>query len=218
MIDVSNSQPLGSDPVALVAGVLAEDDSAVERLFSLYRRGLTGYFAHQFGYQDAEDLVTETLRTVWQEVRAGSLREPERLAGFVIAIARRIGYRVIEERTHSRRWESQIDQVPAVFDRLQTAAESLEDSLCKAQQRGVMLRVLRAMSGRERKALHRFYVLEQTTEQIQREMGMTETQFRLTKRRAQSRFGELGKMQLRPPVSRLSAQSEKTSIARASCS
>jgi hypothetical protein len=73
------------------------------------------------------------------------------------------------------------------------------------------------MSGRDREVLHRFYLLEQPPEQIQIEMGMTETQFRLTKQRAKSRFGELGKKLLTPPVARLSARSQTVSIGRAAC-
>lgn len=217
MIDLSASQPLGSDSVALVEGILAGEDGAVEKLFARYTRGLTFYFVRQFGSQDVDDLVTETLTLVWEAIRAGSIREPERLAGFVMTIARRVGYRLIEERTHSRQAESSIDHEPAVFNCLQAAAESPEDSLFKTQQQTVMLRVLRGMSRRDREVLHRFYLLEQTPEQIQEDMGMTDTQFRLTKHRAKSRFGELGKKLLTPPVARLSARSQTTPIRRIAC-
>jgi RNA polymerase sigma-70 factor (ECF subfamily) len=217
MIDLSASQPLGSDSVALVEGILAGEDGAVARLFASYRRGLTFYFGRQFGPQDAEDLVTEALTVVWEAIRSGSIREPERLAGFVMTIARRIGYRVIEERTHSRRAETSIDDEYVGLNGLQTAAESPEDSLFKTQQQTVMLRVLREMSERDRDVLRRFYLLEQAPEQIQLEMGMTETQFRLTKHRAKSRFGELGKKLLTPPVARRSARSQTVSIGRAAC-
>ena len=217
MIDVSTAQPLGSDSVALVEGILANDDGAVERLFALYRRGLTFHFARQFGAQDAEDLVTETLTSVWEAIWAGSIREPERLAGFVMTIARRTGYRVIEERTHSRRSEDRIDHEPTVFNGLQTAAESPGDALFNAQRQTAMLRVLGGMSVRDREVLHRFYLLEQTPERIHSEMGMTETQFRLTKSRAKSRFGEMGRKLLTPPSARRPAQGEKTLIRRIAC-
>ena len=217
MIDVSTAPLLVSDSVALVEGILANDDGAVERLFALYRRGLTVYFARQFGSQDAEDLVAETLTVVWEAIRAGSIREPERLAGFVMTIARRTGYRVIEERTHSRRSEDRIDHEHTVFNGLQTAAESPEDALFSAQQQTVMLRVLGGMSVRDREVLHRFYLLEQTPEHIQSEMSMTETQFRLAKSRAKSRFGELGKRLLTPPSARRPTQRETTPIRRIAC-
>jgi len=55
----------------------------------------------------------------------------------------------------------------------------------------------------EREILRRFYLEEQTQEQICAEMGLTETQFRLLKSRAKARFGELGRRRLRHPVLRV---------------
>jgi RNA polymerase sigma-70 factor (ECF subfamily) len=205
MINTSIIQPSGSDCVALVEGILAKDNRAVEGLFARYRRGLTFYFTRQFGPQDTEDLVTETLTMAWEAIRAGSVREPERLTGFVMTIARRNGYRVMEERTHARRSEEWIDHESPNPSGLHISAGSQEDSLINAQHRAVMLRVLRTMSARDREVLNRFYLLEQTPERIQSEMAMTDTQFRLTKSRAKARFGEIGKQLLRPPAIRLSA-------------
>jgi DNA-directed RNA polymerase specialized sigma subunit len=59
-----------------------------------------------------------------------------------------------------------------------------------------MEQVLRSMSARDREILTRFYLQEQTQEQICAEMNLTETQFRLLKSRAKARFGELGKRRL----------------------
>jgi RNA polymerase sigma-70 factor, ECF subfamily len=55
------------------------------------------------------------------------------------------------------------------------------------------MRILRSIGKRDREVLIRFYLEEQTPERICREMGLTETQFRLIKSRAKARFGELGK-------------------------
>ena len=206
MIDVSNSQAIGPVPAALVEGILAGDKDSVEGLFELYTRGLTFYFARKFGCQDAGDLVTETLMLVWEAIRAGSIREPERLAGFVMTIARRISYRVIEVRTQARQSESYIDHELAICNGLRTTAESPEDALFRAQQQIVMLKVLRGISRRDREVLERFYLLGQSPEQIQAETGMTETQFRLTKSRAKSRFGELGRKLLNQSKGRGLAQ------------
>lgn len=208
MIEVCDSQPPSATSVSLVEGILAEDDGSVEQLFAAYKRGLSFYFGRHFGSQDVDDLVTDTLTIVWEAIRSGSIREPERLAGFVMTIARRVSYRVINERTKSRQAESRIDHEPAIYNGLQTATESPEDSLFRAQQQTVMLRVLRGMSRRDREVLRRFYLLEQSVEQIQTEMGMTETQFRLTKSRAKATFGELGRKLLSPSTVRRPGQRE----------
>ena len=200
MIEASNPRMSVSVHISLVEGILSEDGGSVEQLFTGFKRGLTFYFERKFGAQEADDLVTETLMIVWKEVRSGSVREPERLAGFVMTVARRLGFRVVEQRTHSRQAESHIDHEPAVFNKLRTSSESPEDSMIRAQQQTVMLTVLRSLSERDREVLDRFYLQEQSPEHIQSEMRMTETQFRLTKNRAKARFGLLGKRLVTPPL------------------
>jgi DNA-directed RNA polymerase specialized sigma24 family protein len=52
------------------------------------------------------------------------------------------------------------------------------------------------MSRRDRDILTRFYLHEQSQEQICQDMNISETQFRLLKSRAKARFGEMGKKKL----------------------
>ncbi len=63
----------------------------------------------------------------------------------------------------------------------------------------LMQKVLRGISSRDREILTRFYLYEQTQEQICEEMSLTQTQFRLLKSRAKARFGEIGKRRLTGP-------------------
>ena len=58
---------------------------------------------------------------------------------------------------------------------------------------------MRNVSARDREILTRFYLLNQSQEQICDEMGLNNTQFRLLKSRAKARFGELGRRTLRRP-------------------
>ena len=60
-----------------------------------------------------------------------------------------------------------------------------------------MYKVLQKVSRRDREILIRYYLLEQTQEEICSEMNLTETQFRLLKSRAKARFGELGRRVIR---------------------
>ncbi|HYA19008.1 MAG TPA: sigma factor-like helix-turn-helix DNA-binding protein, partial [Bryobacteraceae bacterium] len=68
-----------------------------------------------------------------------------------------------------------------------------ENSVMARQRADIARRVLEGVSRRDREILRRFYVLEQTQEQICEEMGLTYNQFRLLKSRAKARFGELGR-------------------------
>lgn len=187
-----DSQPSGSNSTSLVEGILAADEGSMERLFGLYKRGLVYFFARQFGPQDAEDLAAETLTLVCEAIRARSMRDPDRLSGFVMTVARRLGVRIVHERTESRRRERSIDHDPVVVSEILTSVESPENALIKTQQHNLMLSVLRALSTRDREVLERFYLHEQSPEKIQAEMGMTETQYRLTKSRAKAKFVLLG--------------------------
>ena len=64
------------------------------------------------------------------------------------------------------------------------------------QRTELIEKVLSELADRDWEVLTRFYLHEQSQEQICAEMGLTETQFRLLKSRAQARFGEWGKKKL----------------------
>ena len=71
---------------------------------------------------------------------------------------------------------------------LPTAAPDPETNVIVRQQQEIMLRLLGSLPKRDRDVLIRFYLHEQPAEQIQRELNLTETQFRLIKSRAKKRF------------------------------
>jgi DNA-directed RNA polymerase specialized sigma subunit len=71
-----------------------------------------------------------------------------------------------------------------------------EEAAILRQHEQVAEAVLRSISGRDREILTRFYLREQTQEEICAEMNLSDTQFRLLKSRAKARFGELGRKRL----------------------
>jgi RNA polymerase sigma factor (sigma-70 family) len=212
-----DSQPSGSNSTHLVEGILAADERSMELLFGVHKRGLVGFFARRFGSQDAEDLAAETLMIVCEAIRAQSIREPERLSGFVLTVARRLGFRLIEQRTTSRQRERSIDHDPVILNEILTASESPEHALLRIQRQSLMLKVLRELSKRDREVLERFYLHEESPEKIQAEMGMTETQFRLTKNRAKARFGSLGQQLMTKPIVRRTVQSAGKAFPASNC-
>ena len=74
--------------------------------------------------------------------------------------------------------------------------ENPEENAMLRQRTELIEKVLSELADRDREVLTRFYLHEQSQEQICAEMGLTETQFRLLKSRAKARFGELGKKKL----------------------
>ena len=61
------------------------------------------------------------------------------------------------------------------------------------QRRMLARRLLGEVSGRDREVLVRFYLKEQSQQEICRDMELTQTQFRLLKSRAKARLGTLGR-------------------------
>jgi len=64
------------------------------------------------------------------------------------------------------------------------------------QREALATKILKSISQRGRDVLTRFYLMEQSQEQICMDMNLTDTQFRLLKSRAKARFAELGKRHL----------------------
>jgi RNA polymerase sigma factor (sigma-70 family) len=93
---------------------------------------------------------------------------------------------------HGRRDCLPIDANATVRDRARTP----EETVIGQEKVELMVKVLRAMSPRDREILTRFYLQEQSQEQICDEMNLTATQFRLLKSRAKARFGDLGQRRL----------------------
>jgi RNA polymerase sigma factor (sigma-70 family) len=176
----------------LVDKIRQNDNTGLEELYRVFSRGVRFYLCRQLGPQDLDDKVHDTFLTVAQAIQRGDLREPERLMGYVRTIVRRQVAAQIEENVQNRKHQIDLDWGLAVSD----AASNPEQTAIQAQNHEIARKVLKSIAPRDREILVRFYLQEQTAEQICAEMGLTETQFRLLKSRAKARFGELGKRQV----------------------
>jgi RNA polymerase sigma-70 factor (ECF subfamily) len=190
----------------LVMRIHRGDDSGMEDLYRLFSRGIRFYLCRQLGMQELDDKVHDTFLIVVQAIRRGDLREPDRLMGFVRTVVRRQVAAHIDHVVHSRRDELHLDVGVRVAD----ARRNPEQNMAFQQKVDFMVEILRQLSERDREILNRFYLREETQEEICRGMTLTETQFRLLKSRAKARFGEMGKRKLQqkalvPFFSRVSA-------------
>ncbi len=177
---------------ALVARIHNGDNGGMEELYRLFARGIRFYLCRQLGMQELDDKVHDTFLIVVQAIQRGDLREPERLMGFVRTVVRRQVAAHIDQVVHSRRDEMHLDVGVRVADRQRNP----EQSMAYKQKSEFMCEILEQLSTRDREILTRFYLDEQTQDEICAEMNLTETQFRLLKSRAKARFGELGKRRL----------------------
>jgi RNA polymerase sigma factor (sigma-70 family) len=178
--------------LALVESIGSGERAGMEELYRIFSRGVRYYLCRQLGPQDLDDKVHDTFLIVVQAIRKGELREPERLMGFVHTVVRRQVAAQIDRAVQSRRDQADMDLTAMVCDARQTPEE---EAIVREHQQ-VAEAVLRNVSTRDREILTRFYLMEQTQEEICDQMGLSETQFRLLKSRAKARFGELGKKKL----------------------
>jgi len=178
--------------VDLVNRIRLNETDGMEELYRLFSKGIRFYLCRQLGPQELDDKVHDTFVVVVQAIRRGELREPSRLMGFVRTIVRRQVAAHIDKVVHTRRDQIDLDSTVRLAD-----PEGNPEEKAMFQQRTDLInRVLGELPDRDREILTRFYLLEQSQDQICSEMALTETQFRLLKSRAKARFGELGKKKL----------------------
>ena len=178
--------------LTLVESIQRGERGGMEELYRVFSRGVRFYLCRQLGPQDLDDRVHDTFLIVVQAISKGELREPERLMGFVRTVVRRQVAAQIDRSVQSRREQAELDSSAAVSDHRDTP----EEAAILRQHEQVAETVLRNVSNRDREILTRFYLMEQTQQEICDEMSLSETQFRLLKSRAKARFGELGKKTL----------------------
>jgi len=185
-LPVPASEPAWAE---VVARIRRGDQSAMEELYRVFSKGVRFFLYRQLGPQDLDDKVHDLFVTITQSIRKGDLHEPDRLMGYVRTVVRRQVAAHIEDAVRARRALTDLDGTLVLSDRHPDPERSAIDK----QNEEVALRVLHSIGKRDREVLIRFYLKEQSSDQICRVMKLTETQFRLIKSRAKARFGELGK-------------------------
>ena len=176
----------------IVHQIAAGDADGFQQLYHSLR-GMRFVITRQLGPSETDDVYHETVLTVYEQIRLGQLREPERLVGYARTImARKITDR-IRERTFARGREAADASADHVIS---DPALDPEQALARHEQRVVAERVLRSLPERDREILIRFYLREQRPQEIQESMGLSENQFRLVKSRAKARFHELCRAKL----------------------
>ena len=182
----------GVDWKAVVEQIRLGDPAGEEDLYRNFASGARLFLQRRLGTQDVEDLVHDLFVIVVETIRRGDLREPERLMGFVRTVLNRqlsLGItRIIHKRETSTELESATD--------LTTAEPTPEQQAAGQQKVAIMKQALRKMSARDREVLTRFYLHEESPERIQKQMGLTPTQFNLLKSRAKARLTELVRRKL----------------------
>lgn len=173
----------------VVERIRSGDPAGMAELYQVFSKGVRFFLYRQLGPRDLDDKLHDVFVIVAQAIQRGDLRDPERLMGYVRTVIRRQVAGHIEDAIQERRNHTELDGTLVLADH----HPDPERKAIEQQNDELAMRVLRSIAKRDREVLVRFYLDEQTPDRICREMGLTETQFRLIKSRAKARFGELGK-------------------------
>ena len=161
------------------------DQGGVEDLYAALSEGARLRLFRHVDPQSVDDRLHEILVIVLEAIRSGELRDPGRLMGFVQTVTRRRVAAHIRGVIQRRRLVEVAVMEPVARER------SPEASAAAREQIDAIGRVLQRLRASDREILVRFYLREESPQQICEEMSLTATQFRLQKSRALARCLEL---------------------------
>ena len=148
------NQPV--DWVDLVARIRAGDERGVSRLREMFQAGIRYFLRRALGHRKIELRQKEVLALLIKNIRETPIDDPNRLASHVLTLLRQY-------------ISSQVTASPhLVSDKESNANRDL----------GAIRTMLASIAAVDREALHRYYVCEETEEQICRDLNMTSIQFR----------------------------------------
>jgi RNA polymerase sigma-70 factor (ECF subfamily) len=165
-----------------VAAAGARLDSAAES--ELYRRlarrvRLYG-LRHLRDAQAAADLVQHVLLTTLERLRAGEVREPDKIASFVLGMCRMT---VLEMRRGSRRREALLEKwLPDSAERAYEAPEP------RALETERLAGCLQALAARERSVVLLSFFADKPAEEVAGELGLSAGNVRVIRHRALGRL------------------------------
>jgi RNA polymerase sigma-70 factor (ECF subfamily) len=176
-----------TSPADLVRRIAAGEKDAEDELVERYAHGVRLVIRQSAPDTYADDIYQETFCLVLQKIRRGEVREPERLSGFIVSVARNL---MIDHLRRTSRQQARED--PAETAVLFSPEPSQLDRLLQEQQKLLARRVLAAMpSERDRTVLFRFYIADDDKERICEDLGLSSTHFNQVLFRARARFRSL---------------------------
>lgn len=183
-----------SGPEALVQRIVRGDPAAESELVNHYSRGVTILLRRLT--RDpvlVDDLHQETFLVVLRKIRAGELRSPAALAGFIRSTARNL--LIADRRKQTRTRATDSDEIAALADQRSAVTGSSSPQLDEvlAEEEGALVRrLLGELSvSRDREILLRFYLCDHSKEQVCRELDVEPHLFNRVLYRARTRLRAL---------------------------
>jgi RNA polymerase sigma-70 factor, ECF subfamily len=171
----------------IVESLMAGEPADLEQVYKACQT-LRYYLYRRIGPEHAEDAYHDVVVGVSVALKRYAVQKPESLESYARAVAYRTIVKYVRGAIRGR-----TQHLVADDGLLRDPSSTPEEAAISSQNRAIAASVLKELSERDRQVLIRFYIREESAEEIQREMKLTPTQFRLIKSRAKARFGELGK-------------------------
>ena len=177
----SSSKAMSDDDAALARriaerpGEAREDEEELARRFAPRIR-LYG-LRHLRDRDAADDLVQQVLLVTLESLRAGRVREPERLASFILGTCRNVA---VELRRGGRRRQ-------ALLDRYLVAEDAMEPVLPPPVR---LADCLQRLAERDRSVLVMTFYAERSADEIAGELGLAAGNVRVVRHRALGRLRE----------------------------
>lgn len=185
MSEVLKAESYTTDLEALVLRIRAGDLSAEAEFVLCVERGLHCILYRRLGRgDDTEDLCQEILMAVLAQVRAGKPDEPRRISGYIQSICRRMIADAIRTRIVGRS-TAPLGEDAAAY------TYSPETEVDRDRRLLIAEAMLQKLTSHQREVLTRYYLQEQSEEQMCREMNLGQRQVRDLRRAAVDRVKAL---------------------------
>lgn len=173
----------------LLRRIRCDEPAAIDKLYTLISTGILFLLRRRLPIEESKDRLHEVFLILIDAIQTDRISDPRAFPGYAVTVAKRQAWSQIRVRSGP---ECGLDD--GVMDRI--FADNKDDPykiLAAAEQNTLLNRALGLLHPRQREVLRRFYVYEESKEEICAAMDLTETQFRLLKSRAKARFGEVGR-------------------------
>ena len=188
MIQATANQEDAATGLRLASLVNSGNSAAESELVRHYEKGVLVILRHITGDSElARDLCQDTFLIVLKRLRSGPLDDASRLGGFIAQTARNLA--IAEQRRGARRRTAADSEAVDAAPDEGPSREQLSETDSSAN--AVRKLLLGLKSQRDRAAIVRYYLDEESKESICADLSLTESQFNLVLFRARDRLKQL---------------------------
>jgi RNA polymerase sigma-70 factor (ECF subfamily) len=172
-------------PTELVQRIQSGDSEAEALLVEQFSRPVQLLLArHTRRRADADDLFQETFRLALEKLRAGDLRQPQKLPGFLASLARNLAIEIYRKAGRRKTDTGKETEMASLGQGAGQLGEVLDD------EKAMLVRRVMAdlRNDRDRQVLYRFYLAEEDKESIASDYDLDSLQFNRVLHRARQRY------------------------------